>query len=311
MFQKKTSNIPPVCRSFLIKSDPYKMENLDELKHDITGEPRYKLSAANVFVSPGGFHYIDHLDPVEDIPPEIDGSGLTQAEVDYIEKSLQSNPERLANQIAAVKRHITVTGRKALDIGCGGGLFLAALQREGAEATGIELSDTRAFYSKTRHGFEVVKRPIEDDYWKSFQGMFDIVALWDVIEHVPDPAAYIRRAAEVLKPGGILALATPDVSSLPARLTGRRWVGYKLSEEHVYYFSTATLTRMLEEAGFEVISSRHIGKYVTLRLFLDRLSMYSALIARPLAWLERIFRLSEWSLYVNPFDIVAITARRK
>lgn len=185
------------------------MENLDELKHDITGEPRYKLSAANVFVSPGGFHYIDHLDPVEDIPPEIDGSGLTQAEVDYIEKSLQSNPERLANQIAAVKRHITVTGRKALDIGCGGGLFLAALQREGAEATGIELSDTRAFYSKTRHGFEVVKRPIEDDYWKSFQGMFDIVALWDVIEHVNYPQATLRAAAAMLKPGGLVLIDTP------------------------------------------------------------------------------------------------------
>ena len=71
------------------------MENIDKLKSQTTGKSRYKLSNANVFVSPGGFHYIDHLDPVESVSPEIDGSGLTEVEVTYIEKSLQSNPERL------------------------------------------------------------------------------------------------------------------------------------------------------------------------------------------------------------------------
>lgn len=198
---------------------------------------------------------------------------------------------------------------KLLDVGCAAGFFLDVAARQGWQVQGLDVSTFAVSYTRERFGYDVRAGAFTEMEYAP--ASFDLVTMWDVIEHVPDPAAYIRRAAEVLKPGGILALATPDVSSLPARLTGRRWVGYKLSEEHVYYFSTATLTRMLEEAGFEVISSRHIGKYVTLRLFLDRLSMYSALIARPLAWLERIFRLSEWSLYVNPFDIVAITARRK
>lgn len=81
------------------------MENLDHLKHHTSGTPKYILTNANVFVSPGGFHYIDHLDPMEEVSPEIDGSALNDAEIAYIEKSLQSNPERLENQIAAVKRH--------------------------------------------------------------------------------------------------------------------------------------------------------------------------------------------------------------
>lgn len=185
------------------------MENLDQLKHQTNGEPKYKLTNANVFVSRGGFHYIDHLDPVEEISPEIDGSGLTDAEITYIEKSLQSNPERLENQISAVRRHTSIAGKKALDIGCGGGLFLSKLKAEGADVTGIELSDTRAHYAKTKHGFEVIKRTIEDDHWKAFYGSYDIVTLWDVIEHVNYPLATLQTAAKMLKPGGLLLIDTP------------------------------------------------------------------------------------------------------
>ncbi|MBN8657571.1 MAG: class I SAM-dependent methyltransferase [Anaerolineae bacterium] len=185
------------------------MENIDELKNRNSGKPTYILTNANVFVSPGGFHYIDHLDPMEEVSPEIDGSGLTEAEIKYIETSLQSNPERLENQIAAVMRHTRVAGKKALDIGCGGGLFLSKLKAEGAEVTGVELSDTRAFYAKEKHSIEVVKRTIEDEYWKSFHGTFDIVTLWDVIEHVNYPFETLQAAAKMLKPGGILLIDTP------------------------------------------------------------------------------------------------------
>lgn len=185
------------------------MENLDQLKHQTGNKPKYKLTNANVFVSPGGFHYIDHLDPMEEVSPEIDGRALTDTEIAYIEKSLQSNPERLENQIAAVKRHTTIAGKRALDIGCGGGLFLSKLKAEGADVTGVELSDTRAYYSKTKHGFEVVKRTIEDSYWEAFHGSFDIVTLWDVIEHVNYPLATLQAVAKLLKPGGILLIDTP------------------------------------------------------------------------------------------------------
>lgn len=185
------------------------MENLDELKHQTSGAPTYKLANANVFVSAGGFHYIDHLDPMTEVSPEIDGSALTDEEITYIEKSLQSNPERLENQVAAVNRHGELKGKRVLDIGCGGGLFLARLKTAGAEVIGVELSDTRAFYAKNKYGFEVVKRTIEDAFWKPFYGTFDIVTLWDVIEHVNYPLATVQIAAKLLKPGGILLIDTP------------------------------------------------------------------------------------------------------
>jgi len=60
-----------------------------------------------------------------------------------------------------------------------------------------------------------------------------------------------------------------------------------------------------------VLHARHLGKYVTLRLFLDRLGVYAPWLSRPLQLLERMFKLSKRSFYVNPFDIVAITARKR
>lgn len=198
---------------------------------------------------------------------------------------------------------------KMLDVGCAAGFFLDEAAKAGWQVQGMDVSSFAVEYTKNRFGYDARLGSLTDQDYPA--GAYDLVTMWDVIEHVPDPKMYIEQAAKLLRPGGVIALATPDVDSLPARLTGPRWVGYKLSEEHVYYFSTQTLSRMLEEAGFEVVDARHVGKYVTLRLFLDRLGMYAPFLSRLLTLAERAFKLSSWSLYVNPYDIVAVTARKK
>lgn len=242
------------------------MENFDVLKHRTSGTPKYKLSGTNVFVSHGGFHYIDHLDPVENISPIIDGSGLTDEEIAYIETSLQSNPERIEHQVASVLQHGDIADKRVLDIGCGGGLFLSKMKAAGANVLGIELSDTRAYYAKTKHGFEVVKRTIEDKYWRKFHGTFDVVTLWDVIEHVNYPLATLRAAADMLKPGGILLIDTPCRDAFYHRFGE---LTYKLSRGryptflntmysskpfgHKQIFSLTEMKSVLEMAGLEVV----------------------------------------------------------
>lgn len=196
-----------------------------------------------------------------------------------------------------------------LDVGCAAGFFLDVARQHGWQVQGLDVSDYAAHYVQQRFGIDARHGSLTDLNYPALG--FDLITLWDVIEHVPDPTAYIQRAASLLRSGGVLALATPDVDSLPARLTGKRWVGYKLSEEHVYYFSVKTLRRMLEGAGFEIIDTRHVGKYVTLRLFIDRLGIYMPPLAKLIGLVEHAFKLSERSLYINPFDIVAITARKK
>ncbi|MCK6538974.1 MAG: methyltransferase domain-containing protein, partial [Anaerolineales bacterium] len=126
-------------------------ENVDALKRNPSGYARrtYKLKNADVYVSADGFHFIDRLDPVEDLPPEIDASQLTGDTAAYIETQLQANERKFLHQAEVLEKYLPLPNAKVLDIGCGGGLFLSLLERRGANVTGIELSDSRAQYAQT------------------------------------------------------------------------------------------------------------------------------------------------------------------
>lgn len=281
------------------------MENFDELKHRTSGQPKYKLSGANVFVSPGGFHYIDHLDPLEEISPAIDGSGLTDEEIAYIETSLQSNPERIEQQVHAVQRHGGIAGRRVLDIGCGGGLFLAKMKEAGADVLGIELSDTRAYYAKTKHGLNVVKRAVEDEYWREFHGTFDVVTLWDVIEHVNYPLATLRAAAEMLKPGGILLIDTPcrdafyhRFGEFTYKISGGKYPTFLNAMYsarpfgHKQIFSLAEMKSALEAAGLEVVELKRFHELsFPYRFYLKKLFKSALLVEFLLPFVRLFFAL--------------------
>ena len=260
------------------------MENIDTLKHSESGPPRYRLSNANVFVSPCGYHYIDYLDPVEDISPEIDESELTDEEITYIEKSLQSNVERFDNQISILKSLLSIRNKKVLDIGCGGGLFLSKLESEGAKVTGLELSDIRAHYAKTKHNLEIIKRPIESDFWKErYSSTFDVVTLWDVIEHVNYPLSTLRSSSYVLKSGGFLFIDTPcrdsfyhRVGEITYRLSNGRfptflnamYSAHKFGHKQI--FSTCEIKSLFEEANLEVIELKSFMNFHFHTVFISR-----------------------------------------
>lgn len=247
------------------------MENIDSLKGIQRGMPAYRLSNANVFISPSGYHYIDYLDPVEHASPEEnDEASLTYEEILYIERLLQSHSERFDNHVTIVKNHMSsIASRQILDIGCGGGLFLARLKHEGAVVRGIELSASRAHYGRTKHDLDIVSRPIEDPYWLSQSGVFDAITLWDVIEHVNYPLLTLESAAKTLKTGGYIFIDTPCRDSF------YHWFGectYKVSNGkfptflnsmysaqkfgHKQIFSTPEMKLLLENIGLEVVELR-------------------------------------------------------
>lgn len=245
------------------------MENMDALKQNPRegGRLTYKLKNANVYVSKSGFHFIDHLDPVEALPPEIDASQLTDEVAAYIETQLQANAKKFDNQANIVKQHLPLRNAKALDIGCGGGLFLSILRENGAEVVGIELSDSRAQYASSKHGLEIHKRPIESEFWQQkYANHFDAVTLWDVIEHVNFPMQTLQSAANVLKTGGSLLIDTPCRDSFyhrfgefTYRLSGGRFPTFlnAMYSAHLFghkqIFSTGEMKQLFESVGLEVI----------------------------------------------------------
>lgn len=248
-------------------------DNIDVLKIALKEQPgsrarlRYKLKNANVYVSPGGYHFTDYLDPVEEIDPEIDASKLTESESSYIESQLHANAQKFKHQADVLKKHISVTNANVLDIGCGGGLFLSLLKRDGFKVVGIELSDSRAHYAASKHHLNVYKQPIESEFWqKDYKNYFDAVTLWDVIEHVNYPLQTLQCAANVMKKGGMLLIDTPcrdsfyhQVGEFTYRLTGGKFPTFlnAMYSSHLFghkqIFSTKEMKDLFVSVGLQVL----------------------------------------------------------
>ena len=138
-------------------------------------------------------------------------------------------------------------GKRVLDVGAAGGSFLAAARERGFEPHGCEPSRWMCQFAREHYGLDLFPGTLFDMPLKP--GTADLLTLWDVIEHTPDPQAVLRRAHELLTPSGVLAMSYPDYGSLAARLLGSRWPF--LLTVHLYYFTPATMSALLRRTGFE------------------------------------------------------------
>jgi len=139
----------------------------------------------------------------------------------------------------------SMTGRPAgrvLDIGCNVGTFLSAAARAGWRAVGVEPNRRAAALAEQR-GFEV-HRGLFDESLAAGLGEFDAVHAGDVIEHMFAPVEFLARVREVLRPGGLLVIVTPDIDSALGRLLQIK------PDEHLVYFTTESLGRAAHLAGF-------------------------------------------------------------
>ncbi len=267
---------------------------IDELKHALQGEPRYRLSHAEVYVAPSGYHFTKYLDPYEEVDLELEPTHLTEEDIAYLEKSLQSNPKRLEHQVDLVQRQFSESYIEVLDIGCGGGLFLATMKNEGALVKGLEPDNKRAYYVSQKYGLDVVRYPIESEYWQAgYRDTFDAVTLWDVIEHVNYPLQTLQSVANVLKPGGCLFIDTPCRDGLYHRigeftywLTNGRYptfLNVMYSSHpfgHKQIFSTTEMKTVLEQADFELFEMKRFHELTfPYRFYLKKIFRSDGLVA--------------------------------
>jgi 2-polyprenyl-3-methyl-5-hydroxy-6-metoxy-1,4-benzoquinol methylase len=197
-----------------------------------------------------------------------------------------------------------------LDVGCATGFFLDLARSEGWNVVGTEVSSFGARFAQERFGLDVRLGTLRD---LCFDGRsFDVVTMWDVIEHVLDPMAELLEVHRVLRDGGLLSIITPDVSSPVARLLGRRWEEYRRVREHVYFFSRHTLTDMLRKAGFEILRMESADKVFYLGPAMQRLKYYAwdgAITQLAMRWVYRL-SLDKVRININPFTKMAVYARR-
>ena len=139
------------------------------------------------------------------------------------------------------------TRPRVLEVGCGNGDFLMEARDAGFDIQGVDVSESAVAIANRILGEGTARAGRLEDL-NIAEGSLDIVVLADVIEHVRDPAHLMNRVRRILKPGGVVFVATPSLDSLSARLMGRFWVEYKL--EHLFYFDQRTISRLLVQAGF-------------------------------------------------------------
>lgn len=143
-------------------------------------------------------------------------------------------------------------GGRVLDVGCGYGFLLAALEAAGYEAHGIEVSAHAAEQARRRIRGPVIQQGAEEPF-PFPDGHFDAVTLLDVIEHLPGYPAALASCARCLRPGGKLFVITLNAHSLARPLLGRRWAWHQ-DPTHVHMFSARMLRQGLEGAGLAVES---------------------------------------------------------
>lgn len=198
------------------------------------------------------------------------------------------------------------TGKRLLDVGCHIGIFLEIAAERGWDAWGVEPSFWSVSQARDR-GLKVTHGTLRQAAFDS--DFFDVVTLWDVIEHLPDPRAELLEVARVLRPGGLLAVHTMDVSSLFARLMGAFWPW--LMEMHLYYFSRRTLSALLARTGFEVIRIRAQGRFLRLGYLLSRLEPYGPRLASGLSRIARALRIEAQPVPINLGDLITAYGRKR
>jgi 2-polyprenyl-3-methyl-5-hydroxy-6-metoxy-1,4-benzoquinol methylase len=194
---------------------------------------------------------------------------------------------------------------RLLDVGCAAGFFLHTAKERGWDVAGVDISKICAAYARDHFDIEVENKLFTDTDFKDES--FDMITMWDYLEHSITPKEDIVKSWDLLRKDGLLAIATPDISSLPSRIFKSNWIGIKL-EEHFYYFSKDLLKKNLIDTGFSVLDIFYIGKYVSSAMAADRLIFYNRFLSRSLG---NILKKLNLSFYCNPFDIMLVIGKKE
>lgn len=209
-------------------------------------------------------------------------------------------PETLQGETGKVRSRA-----RLLEVGSSTGDFLRAAQARFA-VQGIEADAAAASVAHSRglHCFRgsIAEAGLPPD-------SFDLAVLYHVFEHFRDPRSELRQLRGLVRPGGVLVLETPDVETIWFRLLGERW--RQIIPDHLFFFSPATLGRLLQEEGWTVLSCRHVGKSMSVRLFISRIGRNYPRTARLLVRLANRLRVEDRTLRLNLGDVIRVYARRE
>jgi len=146
---------------------------------------------------------------------------------------------------------------KLIDVGCAKGSFLNEMGKNlGQQVNGIKLVEIAAQTARERYDIDIFTGSLFDA--KYVEDSWDVITLFDVLEHSSNPSLFLIEIFRILKPGDWLFLKVPHHASYQARLFGHAWVGYE-TPQHLFCFPPCVLTNKLREIGFAKVEINHLG----------------------------------------------------
>jgi 2-polyprenyl-3-methyl-5-hydroxy-6-metoxy-1,4-benzoquinol methylase len=221
-----------------------------------------------------------------------------------------SDREHIERKFAEVLAHVEaqVPTGSLLDVGAGIGLMVSAAGARGWDAIGLDLNEWAVGIARDELGEDVRHGTLGDG---GLEGRsFDAVTMMDLLEHVADPARTVAEAARALRPGGVLAVLTPNAGSWVSRVLGRRWPELIRVPEHLILFSARGLGRLLEENGYEVIGWHSVGKASSISTLLADVSPVAPGLLRPLRDTVERRGWGDFEFELDPRTKLCLYARR-
>lgn len=155
--------------------------------------------------------------------------------------------ERFSDRLKRIEKRIK-KGRM-LDIGASVGHFMSVAKEHGWDVSGIEISADAVEMAKQRYRLDIQIGTIDDINIE--KGLFDVVTLWHVFEHFPDPLSPLRKIYDCVRDGGLLVMELPNIESKEAKSDITKW-SFLMPDEHIHHYTPKAISILLETNGFKV-----------------------------------------------------------
>jgi 2-polyprenyl-3-methyl-5-hydroxy-6-metoxy-1,4-benzoquinol methylase len=240
-------------------------------------------------------------------------NNLSQKELEKIYSQDYFNDKKTQDYIADaqikfnyLKKYIPI-GSKILDFGCGVGDFIGICKKNRLEVCGYDISSYAAKFVLEKYQTKVLTDKLRRDLFE--EKSFDVIVLFDVIEHMSNIDEVLSLFSFWLKSGGLLIITTPNIKSWDAKLLGKHWYGYKKIPQHISYFSPDSVNLLLKKHGFSTEKVKQWGFSRSLIFVLDHLGLNQT-VAQVVKLLLDKLGLSKINIFFPVIDMM-ITAKKK